>query len=221
MPTISEAFPSRFLSYKTFEPNQIHTVTITHVQLDSATARPQFGSARPSQQYEASWLVYFREFTLPMKLKKSKAQKIAAALGTEELLAWPGKRINIYRGMIQIGGENVEGLLIDDRPVIAAPPTTALAVTGVPAFDLASIGQKNAERFLAAMREQDATTDHFMSWLKAKDWSVYERLTGKAVDDYPRGAIPFMQKFLREFNTPPLAPGSAIGKEPPDDDIPF
>lgn len=103
-------------------------------------------------------------------------------------------------------------------------PPPAGAITPAPGpgpgRDTRILGPKNAERLLAALREQGASVDLLMDWMKRTDQDAWQAMYGKPLEDYPVWVAALCQRFLKEFATPsspPAPPQVSI----PNDDIPF
>ncbi|MFN7019853.1 MAG: hypothetical protein ACK4WH_00820 [Phycisphaerales bacterium] len=127
----------------------------------------------------------------------------------------------------------------------ASPPVSAHrdapvrpeSATSQGSFDTRKLGQRNAANFSSALAEQGATLASFVAWCRVHDRALHDMLWDKEVEDWPRGATPVMQRYLREMPADHAASAPsdqsrtavAAGLEPRteipatagDDDIPF
>lgn len=239
MPDIKSMFPSKYLSFGDLEPNRLYEGTIKAITLEQLNVRGyNRGGGFGTQQTDAepSWLLYFHEFPKPIKLKKTRAEKIGIVLGSSNTDQWVGKRLRFYRGAWSNGGQSGEGLMIDDRP---SPPTPAPSLAGgsplVILSDRRPIPKAAMDRFLVYLKERGKTWDDFLHWCKSHAPDGYTLAWGVELSSIPAGVLPAMKVFLDQLTSPPgqevvdrttgevvSAPSAPLANESvPDDDIPF
>jgi hypothetical protein len=126
------------------------------------------------------------------------SRRFAAAVAQSK--AVPG--VGLARGAAPGAG----GLRV---PVGAGPVTQPVGA----AFDGRPIGMANADKFKQALAEQGATYTGFMLWLGRIDPAAAEHAAGREVFDVPRGLVPRMQQYLKEFQT--SAGDPSVGGAPP------
>lgn len=238
MPEIKSMFPSKYLSFSDLEPNRLYEGTIKAVMLEQVNVRGFGGGGFANQQTDAepSWLLYFHEFAKPIKMRRTRAEKIGVVLGSSNTDHWPGKRLRFYRGVWSNGGKSGEGLMIDDRPT---PPSPAAAIAGgsslVAASDRRPIPKAPMDRFINHLKGHGKTWDDYLHWCKVNVPEAYALAWGVDLASVPAGLLPAMKAYLDSLALPPAqevidretgeitmkAPGPPAGEPIPDDDIPF
>lgn len=237
MPEIKSMYPSKYLSFSDLEPNRIYEGTIKAVTLEQVNVRGFKGGGFSNQQSDAepSWLLYFHEFAKPIKLRRTRAEKIGIVLGSSNTDHWPSKRLRIYHGAWSNGGQSGEGIMIDDRPI---PPSPAAAIASgsrlVIASDTRAIPQAAMDRFVGHLKAKGKTWDDYLRWCKAEVPEAFALAWGVDLASVPAGLLPAMKAYLDSLASPPTqevidretgevmkTPGPLAGEPIPDDDIPF
>lgn len=216
MPDIGQLFPSRYLSFQELTPGELHTGTILRVVAEQARATFTFGRAQqPMQQVEASYVLWFQEYPKPLKLRKSRAQVIAALVGSKNTDHWPGHKISFYRGITTIGGEPIEGILIDQTPVPRGPVLPAAA----PAWAFKATGRMIVPEKLNDFRQRIAglgkTWDDFIGWVRLNDAHAFASIWGQGFDQLDSGIIHTMKRYLDHLAASQGPPGATPGAAPP------
>lgn len=205
MPRVADMFPGRYLSYKQFAEGESAVVTIRRVELERVVAQPprragftgrqQAGAPAPASA-EPEWIVWFDEFDKPMKLRKSRAGRIELLLGSDNTDDWVGKRIEIYRGWVQIAGENVEGLLISDR----LPALQQAQSRGDELYDASGAGRVLAadvvQRFVAKARSAGGDWDSFIAFMRDRSPYGFAAVHGVGLDSVPASVAPAMRAYI-------------------------
>lgn len=215
MPSIKEMFPGRFLNYREFSPGEARAVTIAAVQLEQVRLRQGFqgrqgyGNSAPSEPPEPMWLIWFRECAKPMELRKGRASRIAAALNEEDSDKWIGRTIEIYRGIAQVAGENVEGLLISDR----IPLAHHAIASADPYFDPNPKGRYIPHAAVLRFVEQIGTRgerwDGFIGWIRGLSPHAFTAVAGQGLDAIPASVLPAMKEFLLSLGIAPVDQAAA------------
>lgn len=238
MPDIKTMFPSKYLSFGDLEIGRNYEGTIKAVTLEQVNVRGGYGGRRggfgaDQADAEPSWLLFFHEFQKPIKLKKTRAEKIGIVLGSSNTDHWIGKRLRFYRGAWTNGGQSGEGLMIDDRPFPTPAPATLPGGSPLVTLDRRAIPQEAMDRFFRHLREKGKTWDDFLAWAKNKAPEAYTLTWGVSLDAIPAGVLPAMKAHLDAIAAPPaevidratgevMKPGGPLaGEVIPDDDIPF
>lgn len=63
-------------------------------------------------------------------------------------------------------------------------------------FTLARIGAAAANAFLAAAKAKGLNGDHFIAWLRIRDFDAFTHVHGRFVEDWSSELIPLMRSFL-------------------------
>lgn len=209
MTTIHDMFPRRHLHYSMFAEGEVVHWTIRRVMMEQATIKPrgnagQFGRSSNEEDADAKavWLVYFNEHRLPLKVEgKSRAAKIAISLGTEVVEEWIGRKLTLYHGQWENGGQTGPGLMIDTRPeALRIPQTDRL-------LDMSRKGRivpaEHMNRFREGLAGKGKNFDDFLRWLKDKDAHAFAAAHGEALDAFPATLVPAMKAYLDFVNNPP------------------
>lgn len=231
-------FPSRYISYRDLEPGKSYTGTIQSVQIEQARASFTQGT-QSNRKIESDWVVYFKEWNKPFKLKKTKAAVLAAIFGEKNTDRWGGKVVTFYRGKINIGDEVKDCISIDDRPPLIttaalapaasqghlpAPPRAPLLLDASRAKTIVPLA--HIDRFKARLADYEKTWGDFLMWLKQSSPDGHALVIGHALDDISGGVLPAMGRYLEILAKPPepeehqTQPNT--GTEPiREEDIPF
>lgn len=108
MPSIHAEFPSKYLKggqHILNEESATLTIKETRTEMvgqgDDAERKP---------------VVYFRETEMGLVLNKTNALAISKALGNDDYLTWPGKRITIGAQPVEYSGKTTIGLRVRMTP---------------------------------------------------------------------------------------------------------
>lgn len=225
MPRVGDMFPGRYLSYKQFADGESAVVTIRRVELERIVAQPprragftgrqQAGAPAPATA-EPEWIIWFDEFEKPMKLRKSRAGRIELLLGSDNTDDWIGRVIEIYRGWVQIAGENVEGLLISDRLPSAQQQALGRGDALYNADDAGRLMPADAVgRFVDQIKAAGLSWDEFVAWVKQHSPYGFVALHGVALDAIPRSVLPAMTAYLKALPPKSLPATAAAAPRPP------
>lgn len=216
---LSQMFPSKYLSAEDLGSAGFVLVTIRAVDWIDVSMHKD----KPDDP-DAAYIVQFEEFKKPMKLNRTNANMVAEVLKTDETDEWIGRRVRIFPTRVTFGGQTFPVIRVDFNPVhgIGLPPKAA-AQPGYPVgrpaaapFDVKPVGEKNAAAFCSALAEQGKKPDDFLRWAKLNERDVHDRCFGNEMADWPRGAAPLMQRYLRKV---PRADDHAQPEPEPQDDV--
>lgn len=206
MANIKQMFPRRYMSHEDLTRGEMYNGTIKAVVLIQARARPGgFGQpgmpgAMPPTVEEPEWALQFHEWPKPMRLKVSKANLIAYVVGSEETDHWIGRKIQFYRGQVDIGGRPQECILIDQTPLPVGPALAASTATGFKPTGK-RVPREAVERFRDTAESLGGKKwDDFLAWLKRTDAAGLSAAFGTALDDLDAGLIPLMKRYLDELH---------------------
>lgn len=214
--SLDSMFPRKQLSFKDFGLGEPQYGTITSVYLKTAQVRAKrWGNQqqRAEPDIDPEWMLELKEFRLPLPLRKSRAKTVAIALGTDNPREWIGRRICFYRAQKVIGGETIEGLFIDDRPVIEDPVRQIGPVTKFKADDTRALPPGFMDRFIAHMAQHGKKWDDFLMWTKGTDLTAFAGLFGIPLEDVRFGAKDVMAAYLVHLNAP-ASPAQAVALAP-------
>lgn len=211
MPNVNSMFPKKYLSFQDFNPGEIITATIKCVQLAAAKATGNRGQQGQQPQVEPEWDIFFYEFPKPIRLRKTRAKIIASVLNESDTDRWNGKRISFYRGSVFIGGEEVEGLIFDGRPVPQLPsgapngPSLAAALLD-PSKAGRPIPPPNMARFMQVLKQNGRDWPAFLTWLRSNCYEGWERVKNNDPHRVDAVIAPAMKRYLEEITTfePPV-----------------
>ena len=241
MPNIDQMFPSKYISYKDLDKNVPYSGTIAAVSLEAARAQGWSAGGRNSQPVEQDWVIVFREWGKPFKLKPAKAQLLAQMFGSKNTDDWVGRVVNFYRSTIVIGQEAKECISIDDRPQMPSQApglvVSAQSSTGVPpprkpmfldpARAKVKIPDAAITRFKNAIADYEKTWSDFVAWLKQQNQEAHDLVVGRALDDISGAVLPAMGLYVELLSKPAKAPAPAPSTAKPgyepiqEEDIPF
>lgn len=194
MPNVDEMYPSKYLSFRDFMPGDLQVGTIKMVALEAARVS-NFGGNQGQQAPTPEWILFFNEYSKPLKLRKSRASVIAKLLGTPNTDQWTGKKIGFYRGVITIAGDAVEGLLLDVR--LPSPDPSRALGSGPQGQDALPIGADTAASVIATLRERGQTPETLIKHLAGT--GTPDLIGGKSPPEWPRAILPIARKFAAGF----------------------
>ncbi len=114
MPSMNDAFPSKYLSAEDLNGLD-HTVVITHYATDTLKGR--------DGQDELKYIFFFQNHKKGLVMNKTNGKTITALVGSSNFDDWIGKAITIGTAWVDSFGEQV--LSIRVRPGLASSAQTA------------------------------------------------------------------------------------------------
>ncbi len=126
MPTISELYPSKYLSAADLQNKDV-AVTINRVEMEEF---------EDNGRKVTKPVVYFQGSAKAMIFNKTNATTVADITGQDDTDHWGGARICLYPTMVQFGSKMTEAIRVKRVPepvaATAQPVATAAPVASVP-----------------------------------------------------------------------------------------